>query len=205
MDVSAGRGPAGARRFPTTGNGRGRPPFHGHGARRRPAGAHGYGFLAVFVAALAVRAAERQHRYHERLHDFADQTERLLMMVLLVLFGGSLAGGLLAPLTWAGAAAALLFLFMVRPAAGLVALVAAPQPLTERAAIAFFGIRGLGSFYYLAYALNEARFAGAEELWAVLGFTVLVSIVLHGTTVTPVMRHLDRRRRVQGVLPLEAG
>ena len=106
----------------------------------------------------------------------------------------------------AGAAAALLFLFVVRPAAGLVALVGAPQPLTERAAIAFFGIRGLGSFYYLAYALNEERFEGAEELWAVLGFTVLVSIVLHGTTVTPAMNHLDRRRRgAQGVLPLGAG
>jgi sodium/hydrogen antiporter len=167
--------------------------------------AHGYGFLAVFVAALAIRTAERQHHYHERLHDFADQTERLLMMVLLVLLGGALAGGLLAPLTWAGAAAALLFLLVVRPAAGLVALVGAPEPLTERAAIAFFGIRGLGSFYYLAYALNEEHFEGAEELWAVLCFTVLVSIVMHGTAVTPVMRHLDRRRRVQGVLPLEAG
>jgi NhaP-type Na+/H+ or K+/H+ antiporter len=88
--------------------------------------AQGYGFLAAFVAALAVRAAERQHAYRERLHDFADQTERLLMMALLVLFGGALAGGLLAPLTWAGAAAALLFLFVVRPAAGLVSLAWSP-------------------------------------------------------------------------------
>ena len=167
--------------------------------------AHGYGFLAVFVAALAMRAAEREHHYHERLHDFADQTERLLMMVLLVLFGGALAGGLLAPLTWAGAASGLLLLFVVRPAAGLVSLIGSPQPIAERATIAFFGIRGLGSFYYLAYALNEQHLEGAEELWAVLGFTVLVSVVLHGTTVTPVMRNLDARRRPQGVLPLEAG
>ena len=113
--------------------------------------------------------------------------------------------GLLAPLTWAGIAAALLFLFVVRPAAGLFAFLGAPQPLVERAVIAFFGIRGLGSFYYLAYALNEEPFEGAAELWAVLGFTVLVSILLHGTTVTPAMRYLDQRRRAQGVLPLEAG
>ena len=166
--------------------------------------AHGYGFLAVFVAALAIRAAERQHDYHERLHDFADQIERLLMMALLVLFGGALAGGLLAPLTWTGAAAGLLFVFLVRPAAGLASLAGSPHPLRERAAIAFFGIRGLGSFYYLAYALNEVRFVGAEELWAVLGFTVLLSILLHGTTVTPAMKHLDRRRRgAQGVLRFE--
>jgi sodium/hydrogen antiporter len=92
----------------------------------------------------------------------------------------------------------------VRPAAGLASLAGSPHPLRERAAIAFFGIRGLGSFYYLAWALNEARFEVAERLWAVLGFTVLLSIALHGVTVTPAMRHLDRRRRVQGVLPLEA-
>ena len=157
--------------------------------------AHGYGCLAVFVAALAIRAAERDHSYHEQLHDFAEQTERLLMMVLLVLFGGALAGGLLAPLTWWGAAAALVFVFVVRPAAGLLSLAGSPHPLRERAALAFFGIRGLGSFYYLAYALNQARFAEAEALWAVLGFTVLLSVMLHGTTVTPAMNHLDQRRR----------
>lgn len=164
--------------------------------------AHGYGFLAVFVAALAVRAAERQHDYHERLHEFAEQTERLLMMVVLVLFGGALAGGLLAPLSWAGVAAALLFVLVVRPAAGLLSLLGSPHPLRERAAIAFFGIRGLGGFYYLAHALNEAPFGRAAELWAALGFTVLVSILLHGATVTPAMRHLDRiRGGAQGSLP----
>ncbi|MBX9698616.1 MAG: cation:proton antiporter [Acetobacteraceae bacterium] len=158
--------------------------------------AHGYGFLAVFVAALAMRAAERHHRYHQTLHDFADQIERLLMMAILVLFGGAIAGGLLGPLDWAGVAAALLFLFVARPAAGMLALIGSGRPLGERAAIAFFGIRGLGSFYYLAYALNhEEGFAAVgESLWAALGLTVLVSVMLHGTTVTPAMRWLDRGR-----------
>jgi sodium/hydrogen antiporter len=86
----------------------------------------------------------------------------------------------------------------------LVSLIGTRQPPAERAAIAFFGIRGLGSVYYLAYALIEERFDGAEELWAVLSFTILVSILLHGTTVTPAMRYLDERRRAQGVLPLGA-
>jgi NhaP-type Na+/H+ or K+/H+ antiporter len=52
--------------------------------------------------------------------------------------------------------------------------------------------------------MNEERFEAAEQLWAVVGFTILLSILLHGTTVTPVMRFLDRRRHAQGVLPLEA-
>lgn len=162
--------------------------------------AHGYGFLAVFVAALALRAAERHHRYHQTLHDFADQIERLLMMAILVLFGGAIAGGLLAPLDWAGVAAALLILFVARPVAGMLALAGAPRPWDERAAIAFFGIRGLGSFYYLAYALNhEAGFEDVDEvLWATVGLTVLISVLLHGTTVTAAMRRLDRARGRRG-------
>lgn len=166
---------------------------------------HGYGFLAVFVSALAIRAAERQHEYHERLHEYAEQTERLLMMLLLVLFGGAIAGGMLANLTMAGATAALLFVFAVRPAAGLLALWGAQAPRADRCVVAFFGIRGIGSFYYLAYALNETAFERAEELWSILGLTVLISILLHGTTVTPVMRHLDSKRRVQGSLHLQGG
>ncbi|MFC7475834.1 cation:proton antiporter [Dankookia sp. GCM10030260] len=166
---------------------------------------HGYGFVAVFVAALALRSAERHSRYHDQLHDFAEQTERLLMMVLLVLFGGALAGGLLDPLDWWGGLAVVAFLFVVRPLAGWVSLLGAPAPREERAAIAFFGIRGLGSFYYLAFALNQAPFGHGAQLWAVLGLTVLVSIALHGVTVTPWMRLLDAKRRVQGVLPFGRG
>jgi len=147
------------------------------------------------VSALAIRAAEREHAFHERLHDFAEQTERLLMMVLLVLFGGALAGGLLEHLTWRGVATVLLILFLVRPAAGMLALLGSPAPGLERGAIAFFGIRGIGSFYYLAFALNQANFERIEELWSVLGFTVLLSIVVHGATATPAMRYLDSRRR----------
>jgi NhaP-type Na+/H+ or K+/H+ antiporter len=160
--------------------------------------AHGYGFVAVFVAALALRAAERRHEFHERMHDFAEQTERLLMMVLLMLFGGALASGLLDALTLEGALAGLAFLFVVRPAAGLIGLAGSPRPFAERAAIAFFGIRGIGSFYYLAYATNHAEWAEAQALWAVVGFTVLVSIMLHGITVTPAMRWLDRRQGQAG-------
>jgi NhaP-type Na+/H+ or K+/H+ antiporter len=159
--------------------------------------AHGYGFLAVFVAALALRRQERSHHYRSRLHEFAEQIERLFMMVLLVLFGGAVAGGLLAPLTWVDAAVALLFLLVVRPVAGLIGLVGSGQPLDERAAIAFFGIRGVGSFYYLAHAYNAAPFGGAEFVFAVVGFVVLVSIGLHGVTSTPVMRRLERRWRAR--------
>ena len=62
--------------------------------------AHGYGFLAVFVAGLMIRRSAQGHEFNKRLHDFADESERLLMMLLLLLFGGMLAAGLLKGIGW---------------------------------------------------------------------------------------------------------
>jgi sodium/hydrogen antiporter len=62
---------------------------------------HGYGFLTVFIAAAAFRSVERQHQYHKNLHDFAEQIERLVMMVLLVCFGAAIAeGSIFGALSW---------------------------------------------------------------------------------------------------------
>ena len=58
----------------------------------------GYGFLAVFVCACTIRAGERSHGYHRVLHSWVEQLERLLTVVLLLLLGGAIARGLLAPL-----------------------------------------------------------------------------------------------------------
>lgn len=157
--------------------------------------AHGYGFLAVFVAGLMMRRAADGHEFNDRLHDFADEVERLLMMALLVVFGGMLsATGLLTGLGWQEIAFAALGVFVIRPATALLALLGSPRPFGERAVIAFFGIRGLGSVYYLAYALNHGGFEQPGRLWDALAVIVLLSIVLHGVTVTPAMRWMDRRR-----------
>jgi NhaP-type Na+/H+ or K+/H+ antiporter len=160
--------------------------------------AGGYGFLAVFVAARAIRAAERSHDFHQVLHDFAEQTERLLTVLLLLLFGGAVVGGLLAPLTWPAALAGLALIFVIRPLSGFLSLRGAPGRRAEHWVIASFGIRGIGSFYYLAYAMTHAEFPGADLVWAMIGFVVLVSVVLHGVAATPVMRHLDRANERTG-------
>lgn len=154
---------------------------------------HGYGFLAVVVAALMIRHYERGHEYHKTLHEVAENMERLLMAIVLVLFGCTIARGLLAALTWQAAVAGLAFLFLVRPLAGMLGLAGMRTPRRERAAIAFFGIRGIGSLYYLAYALNKEDFAGeAKLLWATVGFVVLASIVVHGISAAPVMKRIER-------------
>lgn len=161
---------------------------------------HGYGFLAVFVCALTIRASEREDDFHEEMHDFAEQVERLLMMLLLVLFGGALANGLLSALTWIDALVGLAVLFIVRPVAGYLSLLGSPLPRRDRIMLAWLGIRGLGSVYYLAYALSHGDFGDSERLWAITGFIVLASIVVHGVTSTPLMMLLDRlgSRSLQG-------
>lgn len=156
--------------------------------------AHGYGFLAVFVCALTIRARERHHEFHEELHHFSDQIERLLMLLLLVLFGGALARGLLDALTWQDALVCLAILLLVRPLAGMLAMAGSPHPPLERWLLAFLGIRGIGSMYYVAYGLNHGRFGDSERLWAAVGFLILASIVIHGLSSDALLRRLARRR-----------
>ncbi|GLY06142.1 MULTISPECIES: cation:proton antiporter [Actinoplanes] len=153
--------------------------------------AGGYGFLAVFVAARAIRAAERSHEYHQVLHDFAEQTERLLTVLLLMLLGGAVVGGLLTALTWQAALTGLVLIFLIRPLTAFASLRGTPGSTSEHWVIAAFGIRGIGSFYYLAYAVTHADFPGMEIVWATAAFVVVVSVVLHGIAATPVMRYLD--------------
>ena len=153
----------------------------------------GYGFLAVFVAAVVIRNQERKHSYLEVMHQFSDQVERLLSAIVLILFGGALVSGILEDLDWPTIAVALGVVLVVRPLAGLVGLFRSPMPPRERAAVAFFGIRGVGSFYYLAYASTQVDFLQIEQLWTITALVVAVSVVLHGVTATPVMAYIDRR------------
>ncbi|NIJ25246.1 cation:proton antiporter [Sphingomonas japonica] len=158
---------------------------------------HVYGFLAVFVTALTFRHTHREHQFQADMHAIAEQIERLAMMVLLILFGGALVSGLLAPVTWMDAIFALVILLVVRPVTGWLALLGHPADRGEKLTLAFFGIRGVGSIYYLAYGINHMPIAQAERLWGIVGLVVLLSILLHGLTITPIMRSLDKHRGVR--------
>lgn len=168
---------------------------------------HGYGFLAVFVAAVALRGVERTHEFHGQLHDFAEQIENLLVVGLLFLFGGALVTGILNALTWQGALVALAVVFVIRPLSGFLALLGSDLPASDRAVVSFFGVRGFGSVYYLAYALGAAAFTGADELWAIVAVTMVISVAIHGIGATPAMSMIDRahrRRRRRAPDPISA-
>jgi len=156
--------------------------------------AHGYGFIAVFVCACTMRNGERQHRYHEVLHTFVEQIERLLTVLVIVLLGGAVSRGLLAGIGWKEVAFAAVFLLVVRPAAGLIGLTPGKTGPRDRVVISFFGVRGVGSLFYVAFALQAGDFVDGPYIWAVVGLVVVSSVLVHGLTATPVMRAIDARR-----------
>ena len=156
--------------------------------------ADAYGFLAVFVTALTLRRSHHAHDFNHAMHNITEQIERLAMMVVLILLGGALANGLLSALRWTDVAAAVAIILIVRPVAGMLAMIGFRAALPEKLTLAFFGIRGVGSFYYLAYGLNHMPLDSGERLWAIVGLVAVLSILLHGLTVTPAMRLLDRTR-----------
>ncbi len=148
--------------------------------------AGGYGFLAVFACGMAMRAAERRHEYHRDMHEVIEQLERC----------GEVDDGV------GSVVVALALIFVIRPVAGWVSLrfrTRGPEEKggmskAERAATAFFGVRGIGSIYYLAYAAGETVFPEERWLWSTVALTIALSVLVHGVLATPVMTWLDRRR-----------
>ncbi|GAB2960068.1 cation:proton antiporter [Saccharothrix stipae] len=156
--------------------------------------AEGYGFVAVFVCACTIRAGERSHGYHRVLHQYVEQFERMLTVLIIFLLGGAAVTGLLAGTGWREVLVASVVLLVVRPATGLLALARGKTGPRERAVISFFGVRGVGSLFYVAYALQHGQFVDPDAIWRVVGLVVIGSILLHGTTATPAITLLDRMR-----------
>ncbi|WP_347160260.1 cation:proton antiporter [Pontibacter chitinilyticus] len=159
---------------------------------------HGYGFIAVFVMSLTMSSYEAESKYHTEMHDFINQVERILMVILLTLFGGGLVTGILDHLTWKGALIGLVFLFIIRPITAYPSMLGTYSTTKERLAVSFFGIRGIGSFYYLSFALDRVGFEEADALWSIVAFIVMISIILHGVTATGAIRKIDRERKKSG-------
>jgi NhaP-type Na+/H+ or K+/H+ antiporter len=176
--------------------------------------AHTYGFLAVFVAGLAMRSVEYVDSGQRELVppadgakrdtsaymaravlDFTLDIERLAELTVMLLIGALLSASTFNAFTLAIAATLIL---VVRPLAVRLTLIGSPLTRTQRRLAAWFGIRGVGSAYYLAYVLSHGA-AGEETARvadAVLA-TIVASVLLHGASATPVMR-LYRRARGRG-------
>ena len=183
----------------------------------------GYGFLAVFAAGLALRRIERMAAAGEEPPEdvqvaavsaeaeklatdpekapaymaqaalgFTEQLERIGELAVVLLLGGMLSWSFLPP-------AALWFIpllfLVIRPAAVYAGLLGSRTTSSQRRLIAWFGIRGIGSVYYLTYAMQHGLpEALARTLAALVLATVAVSAVVHGVSVTPLMNRYARSR-----------
>ena len=150
---------------------------------------HAYGFLAVFIAARSARHHDRDsevresddHAYVQEAHQEADQIEGVLMVLLLLWFGSFVAAELWYQWQWSDLMIALMLLLIVRPLAGWLALIGYGCNAKEKLKIAFFGIRGMGTIFYIAYAQTHAPFDEIEAVWRIAGLCILISILMHET------------------------
>jgi NhaP-type Na+/H+ or K+/H+ antiporter len=183
---------------------------------------HASGFMAVFAAGLALQRVKEQpgaaadpallvtglqssqakealasdSQYAsayllQEVRGFNEQLERIAEVTIVLVIGAMLSYTYLhADVLWF----ALLLLVVVRPVSVWLGLLGAPVSRDQRILISWFGIRGIGSIYYLMYAINHGlSIPLAKEIIALTLTMVAVSIVLHGISVTPLMNLYARR------------
>lgn len=167
------------------------------------------GFLAVFAAGLALRRiqehpriplAPRQplanttpvHLHHASaamkrdVQGFNEQLEKLAELVLVILVGAMLGYVTVFPDLWWFTA---LSIFAVRPLSVVLGLAGSAVPARRCAVMSWFGIRGIGSIYYLMFALHHGvGGALARQFVALTLVAVAASILVHGITVHPMMK-----------------
>lgn len=153
----------------------------------------GYGFISVVVAGAVVRRVERDHDFHRDLHDFSETIEHALTALVLVALGGALPL-LLPAIDWAHVAIVVLLILVVRPLAGWISLIGADLTPRERLAVSAYGVRGIGSIYYLGYAAAQIEFVNEGQLWGMIGIAILLSTMLHGFTASMVIEQVERER-----------
>ena len=168
---------------------------------------HAWGFLAVFFAAVALRQTELKlaskvlpldvlakvvtpeplplPTVSEGSLVFKEHLERLSELMLILLVGGSL---FLSSWSWQGTLFALFLFVVARPASALIGLLGSGTPWRIRGMAAWFGVRGIGSLYYLMYAIQHGLPEPlALQLIQLTLMVVTLSIVIHGISVKPMM------------------
>lgn len=152
-----------------------------------------YGFLAAFAGGLAFRRYEIDHEANVSVHQGAELTEKLLELSVILLLGSLLTLTGLGLPGWEGWLLATLLVVAVRPLSCLVALAGSQlERPTDRLYVAWFGVRGVGSLFYVATAAQAGVLADDERdllVWTVIA-CVLLSIVVHGISAGPAMRRM---------------
>lgn len=149
-----------------------------------------YGFLAAFVGGVAFRRYEHGHEYNQHVHAGAELVEKFAELALVLLLGSTLTlAGLQQP-GWSGWLLVPVLLLLIRPAAVAVALAGSRTHRAQRLFIGWFGVRGIGSLYYVAVAIGLTDLADGEAatLFWTTAVCVVVSILVHGASASALSR-----------------
>ena len=153
---------------------------------------NGYGFLAVFIAGLVVKNGYYRDKHISQL-EFTEQIEKLLEVAAILVLGAFLR---IEPvLHYAGKAllVAGLLIFFIRPVGAWLSTIGSHIHPAKRLLMGWFGIRGVGSLYYLFYALGEGlKGELGEQIAWITYITVVISVILHGISATPLMNWYER-------------
>ncbi len=157
----------------------------------------GYGFIAVFSCGMAMRNAERSHDYQEAMHGVVERLERLLTLLVLLCLGIAMTRGLLDALDWRGVLAGVALILVLRPLSGLVSLMPFARrghgmDKRERLVTAFFGVRGVGSLFYLAYAAGHTTSRTCAGCGPRSPSRSRCRSLVHGVLAKPAMAWLER-------------
>lgn len=155
---------------------------------------NGYGFLAVFVAGIVMKRSTPDREKAVSQRHFIERLEKLAEVGTILLLGSLLRWEPM--LRFAGPTlliAGALF-FVIRPIGTWLSTIGLPVHPGTRWLFGWFGIRGVGSLYYLTYAFAHGLKGQNGELIAWIVFnSVVISVILHGVSATPLMKWYERR------------
>ena len=127
-------------------------------------------------------------RFNSQLDSFAEVCMVLVIGVLLVSVEFDVRFLWFVPL---------LFL-IIRPLSVAIGLLGTDAKPGQRRLMAWFGIRGIGSLYYLMYAINHGLERSlAEQLLSITLAVIVCSVVVHGVSVTPLMTRYEARKPIK--------
>jgi len=130
---------------------------------------------------------------------FKEHLERLSELVLVLLVGGML---FLTSWSWQAVGLALFLFLIARPASVLVGLLGTGTAWRIRSMTGWFGVRGIGSIYYLMFAIQHGLPEPlALRLMELTLIVVTLSILAHGVSVKPLMRYFWRRSKQRTTEP----
>ncbi len=130
----------------------------------------------------------------QAVRGFNEQLERIVEVAIVVIVGAMLT---LIVLPQNAIVYLMLLFFVVRPLAVWLGLVGLHMPRDQKLLIGWFGIRGIGSIYYLLYAIGQGLLQAplTQLMMSIVLTAVAVSIVVHGFSVTPLMNLYSARRQ----------